>query len=78
MPTVKVVGAYRFFFYSNEGDEPPHIHVKRENNLAKFWLQSVALSTSNGFSGSELRKVEIIVTQNRTHFLEEWDAYFKS
>ncbi|WP_422447088.1 DUF4160 domain-containing protein [Thermoanaerobacterium sp. DL9XJH110] len=27
MPTVLKEGKYRFFFFSNEGTEPPHIHV---------------------------------------------------
>ncbi len=36
MPTVTRIGAYRFFFFSNEGTEPPHVHVEREDALAKF------------------------------------------
>src|SRR5690606_5154622 len=28
MPTVLRSGSYRFFFYSLENDEPPHIHVE--------------------------------------------------
>ncbi|MGH7393728.1 MAG: DUF4160 domain-containing protein, partial [Candidatus Rokuibacteriota bacterium] len=38
MPTVLRSGPYRFFFYSGDGGEPPHIHVEREDNTAKFWL----------------------------------------
>jgi hypothetical protein len=39
VPTVLRVGPYRFFFYSNEGSEPPHIHVEAGGKSAKFWLQ---------------------------------------
>jgi hypothetical protein len=46
MPTVLRVGGYRFFFYSADADEPPHIHVAREDNVAKFWLSPVRLVTS--------------------------------
>jgi hypothetical protein len=42
MPTVAQIGPYRFFFYSNEGDESPHIHVKRESKIARLWLDPVA------------------------------------
>ncbi len=28
MPTVLRIGRFRFFFFSNEGQEPSHIHVK--------------------------------------------------
>ena len=38
LPTVLRVNAYRFFFVSLDRDEPPHIHVRRENMVAKFWI----------------------------------------
>ncbi len=76
MPTVKRIGPYRFFFYSNEGSEPPHIHVEREENLAKFWLEVVALASNSGFSAGELRKIEKLVTDNQAEFIEAWHDYF--
>lgn len=36
MPTVLRIGPYRFFFYSGDGGEPPHIHVERDDAIAKF------------------------------------------
>ncbi len=50
MPTVLRIGPYRFFFYSNENNEPAHIHIQRDNMLAKFWLTHVALASSIRFS----------------------------
>lgn len=44
MPVVHREGPYRFSFYSNEGNEPPHIHVRRDRNQAKFRLQPVVLA----------------------------------
>ncbi len=37
MPTVLRWKAYKFFFFSNEGDptEPLHIHVRKGGNVAK-------------------------------------------
>ena len=78
MPTVLRVGPYRFFFYSNENGEPPHIHIQRERMLAKFWLQPVALASSTRFSSTELRKLEKLVCENKTHFMENWNEYFSS
>ncbi|MCI2285826.1 DUF4160 domain-containing protein [Colwellia sp. MSW7] len=49
MPTVLRIGPFRFFFYSNENGEPAHIHIQRENMLAKFWLKPIALATQLGF-----------------------------
>ena len=39
-PMVLIVEGYRFFFFSNEGFEPPHIHVEKGDSHAKWWLQS--------------------------------------
>jgi len=40
VPTILRDGPYRFFFFSNEGFEPPHVHVQRDRAIAKFWLSS--------------------------------------
>jgi Domain of unknown function (DUF4160) len=46
MPTVLRSGPYRLFFYSGDRDEPRHVHVEREANLAKLWLDPVRLAES--------------------------------
>jgi hypothetical protein len=43
MRTVLRFGPYRFFFYAGDREEPPHVHVEREDRLAKFWLEPVRL-----------------------------------
>ncbi|MDP3297850.1 MAG: DUF4160 domain-containing protein, partial [Thermodesulfovibrionia bacterium] len=48
MPTVLRVGPYRFFFYAGDRDEPQHIHVERDDKIAKFWLDPVRLQSSGG------------------------------
>lgn len=68
MPTVLRIGPYRFFFVSLDYDEPPHVHVKRENMVAKFWLEPVALQKSGGFSRFELNRVARLVNDNRQVF----------
>ena len=76
MPTVARIGPYRFFFFSNEGNEPPHIHVQRDAKLAKFWLQPVRPAMNSGFSSSERRKIERLVVEHRDEFLSAWQDYF--
>jgi hypothetical protein len=78
MPTVLTIGPFRFFFYSNESSEPAHIHIQRDNMLAKFWLRPVALASSTRFSPKELRKLEALVSENKELFLETWNEYFSS
>ena len=58
------LGPYRFHFYSREGNEPPHIHVEREDLEAKFWLRPVSLAANHGFSASELREIQRLVVEH--------------
>ncbi len=72
MPTVLRVGRYRFVFFSNEGIEPPHIHVKADRNEAKFWLDPVMLGANYGFRAHELNEIESMVRENQIQLLEAW------
>jgi hypothetical protein len=59
MPTVLRITGFRFFFYSLEGAEPPHIHVEIGEKIAKFWLEPVSLAESHGFRSHELNRLRI-------------------
>jgi len=76
MPTVLRSRAYRFFFYSADGGEPPHVHVQRESNIAKFWLRPVRLEESGGLSRLEIRRVQAMVEANVESLLRSWDEFF--
>jgi hypothetical protein len=76
MPTVLRVGPYRFFFYSGDGDEPPHVHVERDNDTAKFWLEPVRYQRSWGFSRHELNRIQRLVEENSEQLLRSWNEYF--
>ncbi len=76
MPTVLRFGPYRFFFYSSDADEPPHIHVERGDCLAKFWLSSPRAASSAGFRPPELRRIGSIIVEHREELLESWNEYF--
>ena len=76
MPTILRIGPYRFFFFAGDRDEPPHIHVEREDKLAKFWLDPVRLQISGGFSRNEILRVQKIVDEYKNQLIEAWNAYF--
>ena len=65
MPTILRIGPYRFFFYAGDRDEPAHVHVEREDKLAKFWLNPVRLQTSGGFSRTELARIQQLVPEHQ-------------
>jgi hypothetical protein len=76
MPTILRVGSYRFFFYAGERDEPAHVHIEREDMVAKFWLDPVRLQRSGGFSRNEIGKLHRLVEQNKNNLLRAWNEYF--
>jgi hypothetical protein len=78
MPTVLRVRGHRFFFFSREGNEPPHIHVETAENYAKFWLNPVSLAESRGYNARDLRQLREIVEEHREQFEEAWYEHFEN
>ena len=78
MPTVLRVGGYRFFFFSREGREPPHIHVEQAERYAKFWLSPVSLANTRGFRSNELSELFGLVLEHRTLFEENWNEHLRN
>lgn len=76
MPAVMRIGRYRFFFYSNGGNEPHPIHVDAGEDGAKFWLLPVRLATSHGFRARDLNEIERLVIEHEAEFAEAWDDHF--
>ena len=74
------VGGFVFFFYSDEGFEPPHVHVRRGSNQAdcegKWWLAPVSCVYAHGFKAAERRKVERVIGDRRQEILDAWNTHF--
>ena len=77
MPTVLRFGPYRLYFYSHEPNEPSHVHVDRDEQTCKFWLEPIALASNLGYSAKDLRHIEKIIIDNQQRLLEAWNEYFK-
>jgi Domain of unknown function (DUF4160) len=76
MPTVLRVGPYRFFFYAGDGNEPPHVHIERDDKIAKFWLDPVRLARTGGIGRAEIGRIQKLVDGHRSELLEAWNDYF--
>jgi hypothetical protein len=78
VPTFLTEGPYRFFCYSNEPpNEPPHVHVERDNNKAKFWLEDpVRFARNKGFAAHELTRIQSLVENHRAECLRKWHEHF--
>jgi uncharacterized protein DUF4160 len=76
MPTVLRERGYRFYFYSNDRDEPPHVHVQRERKMAKFWLEPIICGPTYGFRGAELTEIYRLIAQHQELLLQRWYDFF--
>ncbi|MCP4358430.1 MAG: DUF4160 domain-containing protein [Chloroflexi bacterium] len=76
MPTVLREDPYRIYFYSHEPNEPPHVHIDRDNLSVKFWISPVALARNLGFSPKEMQKIARVLTKNEDELLEAWHERF--
>ncbi|MGJ3231380.1 MAG: DUF4160 domain-containing protein [Oceanicaulis sp.] len=76
MPTVLRVEGFRFYFYSHEPNEPPHVHIDKGGASAKVWLEPVALARNIGFKPRDLRTVLAYTEERGAELLEAWHDFF--
>jgi hypothetical protein len=76
MPTLAIIGPFRFYFFSGDGAERAHVHVGKDKAEAKFWLNPVEMVYAVGFKAQELRRVRNLVEEHAAEWLEAWNEYF--
>ncbi len=75
MPTALKIGAFRFHFYSDEGSEPPHIHVRCAEGECKFWLAPIALARNRGIAPHSIRQIERLVFEHQQTLVEKYHEH---
>ena len=75
MPTVIIEG-YKFRFYAQDRDEPPHMHILRGGNDSKVWLSPVELEYAYGYNEREVSRILELTRANQARLLEVWYVYF--
>jgi hypothetical protein len=76
MPEVFRSEGYVFFFYSNEGQEPVHVHVRRAGGFAKFWMEPLTLDSAQGLKTQELVRAEQLAAEHAEQIREKWHEVF--
>ena len=79
MPVVLRHGAYRYYFYADEGDprEPVHIHVRRGNSEAKFWLRPfVTVAYNRRVPTRDMAEIIRVIQRNWDLIERAWNAFF--
>lgn len=76
MPTIFIHKGYRFFFYSGDRLEPIHVHIEKEEAVAKFWVKPLELAANKGFRSHELKEIRLIIEESQEKILEKWNEHF--
>ncbi len=72
MPEVFREFGFVFFFYSNEGSEPMHVHVRKAGGFAKYWLEPIELDCSQGMKIADLKLAEQIIIEHLEQIKTKW------
>ncbi len=75
MPTVLLINGYRFFFFSNEGNEPRHIHVEKGDGAAKYWLDDIEEVYNFDFNPRERKQIKRIIIDHQEFLIKKGDEY---
>jgi hypothetical protein len=73
--TIAFIGPYRLFFFSYDCRERIHVHVARDRNEAKLWLDPVEVAFNKGYSAREMRRIEKIIQESQDSIRDEWDRH---
>jgi fructose-1,6-bisphosphatase len=79
MPTILFINGWRFFFYSNEKNEPVHIHCSKPDKEIKYWIDIINYDIEEAFSynikPSDRRIVRKIIFENFDYIVSEWKIF---
>ncbi len=79
MPTILFVMGWRFFFYSNEKNEPIHIHCQKAEKECKYWLDIDKFALEEAYSynmnNKDKREVKKIIFEYFEFIENEWNKF---
>jgi hypothetical protein len=76
MPTLLRLNGFRFYFYSHEPNEPPHVHIDKGDATIEIWLETLEVAKSRGFRVHEIGGILLLGAEQQMMFLEKWHEYF--
>lgn len=72
MPEVFRMYGFVFYFYSNEGQEPMHIHVRKAGGFAKFWMEPIELDFAQGMKVRDIKLAEELIIEHEAVIQSKW------
>jgi Domain of unknown function (DUF4160) len=80
MPTILRLKGWRVFFYSDEGNEPLHVHARKGDAECKFWLHPELFEIeevwSHNLNPRLRREIRKIIYENFDVIAEAWARHF--
>ena len=82
MPKLIHIGKYVIFFWSNENNEPIHVHVSRGKispNTAKFWLTKnggCVMAKKSRIPNKDVNEIIEVIEDNHAYLCKKWKEYF--
>ena len=65
MPTILEISGWKLFFYSNEANEPMHIHTRKAGAECKFWIDpenyNISEAYAYGLKARDKREIRKII-----------------
>ena len=69
------------FFYSNEGNEPIHIHAEKADMECKFWILEEAIELKEAYAYNlnqkDRKEIKKIIYQHFDLIVDSWYKYFE-
>ncbi len=76
MPKYEDYRGLRFFFYSAE-EGRPHVHVRSQDGIAKFWLSpEIELDIAGGVKPRDLKAALERIVEMRDEYLRRWEEHY--
>jgi len=80
MPTILLVRGWRVFFYSNEGNEPMHVHARKGQAECKFRVHEelfgIEEAWSHGLSPQLRREIRRVIFGHFDLIVQAWHEHF--
>ena len=83
MPNLFIILGYKVYFWSNENDEPIHVHIaegRPHQNATKVWITSagkcIVVNNISNIPPVALRNIVRIIEARSDEVKQKWFEYF--
>ncbi len=80
MPTILLIAGWRLYFWSNELNEPVHIHAEKGDMECNYWLDienfDLQAALEFNLTPQSRREIKKNIYENFDYILAEWNKYF--